>query len=85
MNDAPVAYAPSGEHKYATAPAISCAWPGRPAGIIGRSIARGSSSSAPVMRVASFDSPVPFAPNLEREVLPSKERLKKAIMTVLQF
>ena len=40
---------------------------------------------APVMRVAAADMPVPFAPTLEREVLPSKDELRKALETLLAF
>lgn len=40
---------------------------------------------APVRRLASFDSPVPFAPSLEMEVLPSKEKLRKAVEDLLEY
>ena len=43
------------------------------------------SLDAPVMRLASFDSPVPFAPNLEKMVLPSKQQLSKALTQLLKF
>lgn len=39
---------------------------------------------APVMRVASLDTPVPFAPTLERNFLP-KGRLKEKIKALLNF
>ncbi|HEX5171648.1 MAG TPA: dehydrogenase E1 component subunit alpha/beta [Cyclobacteriaceae bacterium] len=39
---------------------------------------------APVMRVASLDTPVPFAPTLERNFLP-KGRLKEKISELLKF
>lgn len=39
---------------------------------------------APVMRVASLDSPVPFAPTLERNFLP-KDRLKAKITELLHY
>ncbi len=40
---------------------------------------------APITRVAAFDSPVPFAPTLEVEVLPSKAELKSALITLLKY
>ena len=43
------------------------------------------SLDAPVRRIASFDSPVPFAPNLEREVLPGKALLRKAVEQLLDY
>lgn len=39
---------------------------------------------APVMRVASLDTPIPFAPTLENNFLP-KERLKSKIEELLQY
>ncbi len=39
---------------------------------------------APVMRVASLDTPIPFAPTLEQNFLP-KVRLKSAIESLLRF
>jgi 2-oxoisovalerate dehydrogenase E1 component len=42
------------------------------------------SLDAPVMRVASLDTPVPFAPTLERNFLP-KGRLKEKIQELLNF
>ena len=35
---------------------------------------------APIMRVATPDTPIPFAPNLENYVIPSKERIYQAII-----
>ncbi|MEP7235562.1 MAG: transketolase C-terminal domain-containing protein, partial [Ignavibacteriota bacterium] len=43
------------------------------------------SLDAPIRRLASFDSPVPFAPTLEREVLPSKKDLVAAIDALLKY
>jgi pyruvate/2-oxoglutarate/acetoin dehydrogenase E1 component len=43
------------------------------------------SLDAPIKRLASFDSPVPFAPNLEKVVLPQKESLRKAIGELLEY
>ncbi len=40
---------------------------------------------APVKRLASFDSPVPFAPSLEREVLPSKKMLRRTVEELLDY
>ncbi|MDZ4745146.1 MAG: alpha-ketoacid dehydrogenase subunit beta [bacterium] len=40
---------------------------------------------APVKRVASFDSPTPFAPTLEKAVLPDAEKVAAAIRTVMAF
>ena len=39
---------------------------------------------APVMRVASLDTAIPFAPTLERNFLPT-ERLKPAIGRLMQY
>ena len=39
---------------------------------------------APVKRVASLDTPIPFAPTLEHNFLP-KGRLKDAISALLRF
>ncbi len=43
------------------------------------------SLDAPIRRIASFDSPVPFAPNLEGEVLPGKESFRKAVIELLKY
>jgi len=43
-----------------------------------------TSLDAPVMRVASLDTPVPFAPTLEENFLP-KKRLRKALEKLLAF
>ncbi len=43
------------------------------------------SLDAPITRVAAFDAPVPFAPNLEAEVLPSKAELKEAVLGLLRY
>jgi 2-oxoisovalerate dehydrogenase E1 component beta subunit len=40
---------------------------------------------APILRVASADVPVPFAPDLEKEVLPSKSDLKQKLLSLLSF
>ena len=40
---------------------------------------------APMTRLAAADTPVPFAPNLEKAVLPSKEALTKAVHNLLDF
>ncbi|MDP4229164.1 MAG: alpha-ketoacid dehydrogenase subunit beta [Bacteroidota bacterium] len=40
---------------------------------------------APVKRLASFDSPVPFAPDLEREVLPSVRSVGSAVEELLDY
>jgi pyruvate/2-oxoglutarate/acetoin dehydrogenase E1 component len=40
---------------------------------------------APVRRLAGFDSPVPFAPSLELEVLPNKMKIKKVINEMLAY
>jgi 2-oxoisovalerate dehydrogenase E1 component len=39
---------------------------------------------APILRVASLDTPVPFAVSLEKQFLP-KDRLIKAIDTLLNY
>jgi pyruvate dehydrogenase E1 component beta subunit len=38
---------------------------------------------APIERVAARDTPVPFAPELERTVIPGEERIEEAIRTVM--
>jgi 2-oxoisovalerate dehydrogenase E1 component beta subunit len=40
---------------------------------------------APVIRLAAKDTPVPFAPNLEKRVLPKKDELTLAMETLLQY
>lgn len=40
---------------------------------------------APVKRLAAFDSPVPFAPNLEKMILPSKKQLTDAVNDLLRY
>jgi 2-oxoisovalerate dehydrogenase E1 component len=42
------------------------------------------SLDAPVKRVASLDTPVPFAVPLETQFLP-KERLRKAVEEILKY
>ncbi len=44
-----------------------------------------SALDAPVLRVAAADTPTPFAPPLERAVLPSADRLMAAVREVLRF
>ncbi len=40
---------------------------------------------APIQRVAAFDAPTPFAPTLERAVLPSTATLTKALRNVMAY
>ena len=40
---------------------------------------------APVKRVAAFDSPTPFAPTLEKAVLPNAEKIAHTIRQVCSF
>lgn len=40
---------------------------------------------APIKRVAAFDSPTPFAPTLEKAVLPNSSTIVDALRTVLSF
>lgn len=40
---------------------------------------------APVKRVASFDSPTPFAPTLEKAVLPDADKIAVAIRELMRF
>jgi len=40
---------------------------------------------APIVRVAAYDAPTPFAPTLERAVLPSAEKIASALREVLEF
>jgi pyruvate/2-oxoglutarate/acetoin dehydrogenase E1 component len=39
----------------------------------------------PVVRVATPDVPIPFAPSLERAVLPSAERIRDACRELLAY
>jgi pyruvate/2-oxoglutarate/acetoin dehydrogenase E1 component len=43
------------------------------------------SLDAPVMRLASFDSPVPFSPDLEKIVLPNKAKVMGKLRELLSF
>jgi pyruvate/2-oxoglutarate/acetoin dehydrogenase E1 component len=43
------------------------------------------SLDAPIVRVAAFDSPVPFAPALEKEVLPSRNEIESALRALLAY
>ncbi len=38
---------------------------------------------APIERVAARDTPVPFAPKLERTIIPGEERIEEAIRAVV--
>lgn len=40
---------------------------------------------APIKRVAAYDSPTPFAPTLEKAVLPNAEKLKNAVEELLSY
>lgn len=40
---------------------------------------------APIKRVAAFESPTPFAPTLEKAVLPSKEKILEAMRGLLEY
>ncbi|MBC8394035.1 MAG: alpha-ketoacid dehydrogenase subunit beta, partial [Deltaproteobacteria bacterium] len=39
---------------------------------------------APILRVAAPFSPVPFSPPLEKEFIPSEEKIIQAVKTVMQ-
>jgi pyruvate dehydrogenase E1 component beta subunit len=41
------------------------------------------SLEAPIQRVATYDVPIPFAPELEQSVVPSAERIKEAVRAAL--
>jgi 2-oxoisovalerate dehydrogenase E1 component len=43
------------------------------------------SLDAPVMRLASFDSPVPFSPDLEKMVLPNKSAVVQKLRELLSY
>jgi pyruvate/2-oxoglutarate/acetoin dehydrogenase E1 component len=43
------------------------------------------SLDAPVMRLAAYDSPVPFAPSLEKVILPSAVELNKVLVSLLSY
>jgi 2-oxoisovalerate dehydrogenase E1 component beta subunit len=43
------------------------------------------SLDAPVMRLAAYDSPVPFAPTLEKMVLPDKNQLTEALVNLSAY
>lgn len=40
---------------------------------------------APIMRVAAYDAPTPFAPTLEKAVLPSTEKVLAAMRKLLEY
>jgi len=40
---------------------------------------------APVKRLASLDTPIPYAPPLEEYFLPNKEKLLKALRDLLEY
>ena len=40
---------------------------------------------APIKRIAAFDSPTPFAPTLEKAVLPNAEKVRKGIEELLNY
>lgn len=40
---------------------------------------------APIKRVAAFDSPTPFAPTLEKAMLPNAEKIEKELRELLQY
>jgi pyruvate/2-oxoglutarate/acetoin dehydrogenase E1 component len=40
---------------------------------------------APVRRLAAFDSPTPFAPTLEQEVLPNKAKMLAEVRRLLEY
>jgi pyruvate/2-oxoglutarate/acetoin dehydrogenase E1 component len=42
------------------------------------------SLEAPIQRVATYDVPIPFAPELENVVVPSTDRIEKAVRTTLK-
>lgn len=44
-----------------------------------------NSLDAPVKRIGAFDSPIPFAPALEKMVLPSKENIRASILELVHF
>ena len=41
--------------------------------------------NAPIMRVAEKDSPIPFAPILERDILPQEEDVAKVIEELIDY
>lgn len=43
------------------------------------------SLDAPIMRVAAYDSPTPFAPTLEKAVLPNAEKVTAAVRRLLAY
>lgn len=43
------------------------------------------SLDAPIRRLAAYDSPVPFAPNLEKMILPSKPQLERELKKLLEY
>jgi acetoin:2,6-dichlorophenolindophenol oxidoreductase subunit beta len=38
---------------------------------------------APIRRVAGYDIPIPYNPNLERNAVPTPERIEKAVRELL--
>ena len=64
----------------------------RPCGLVGseaRSPRRSRTArlffylDAPIRRVAGYDIPIPYNPNLERNAVPTPERIEKAIRELL--
>jgi pyruvate/2-oxoglutarate/acetoin dehydrogenase E1 component len=43
------------------------------------------SLDAPVQRLAALDSPVPFAPTLEEQVLPSAAKIREAMLSLARY
>ncbi len=43
------------------------------------------SLDGPVRRIGAFDAPIPFAPNLEHAILPTREKIYKSLKQLLEY
>ncbi len=43
------------------------------------------SLDGPVRRIGALDAPIPFAPNLEHEILPTREKIYKSLKDLLEY
>ncbi|NJD21896.1 MAG: tungsten formylmethanofuran dehydrogenase [Melioribacter sp.] len=43
------------------------------------------SLDGPVRRIGALDAPIPFAPNLEHEILPTREKIYKSLKNLLEY
>ena len=43
------------------------------------------SLDGPVRRIGAFDAPIPFAPNLEHAILPTREKIYESLKQLLDY